>query len=401
VDKRIKILSVIDGLGFAGDESRLLSLAKNLDHDRFEHSVLTVNPQAYTRANEFEARREQYRGAGLKVDDLSEVAPERGGDWQILPKKLYTKAGVLRRARRLASVVRKWKVGVLDGHLESAGLVSVLAGRMTGAPASITLYCGGWVENDNSVWPRTTRLALRLASGVLTDSQIRANEMKALIPKRKSKVFVIPNGIPRPQSNRSSAEMRRVLGLPEDPRIRVVGMLGRLTEYKGQDVLLRAAQKVLQQEPETAFLAVGYTRDERYKSTLKRLAEDLGIANRVVITEYPGEIGDVWQAIDIHAHASLFDSLPISIAEGMSLGKPAVVTSAGGIPEIVKDRETGIVVPPGDANALSAGILELLRQPRLAQTLGWNARERYELMYRPEVMARAMEMYFCGLVTRS
>jgi glycosyltransferase involved in cell wall biosynthesis len=180
------------------------------------------------------------------------------------------------------------ETGRLDGHLESAGLVSVLAGRMTGVPSSITLYCGGWIENDDSVWPRTTRLALRLANGVLTDSQIRADEMKALIPKRKRKVFVIPNGIPCPQSNRSTAEMRRFFSLPEDPRIRVIGMVGRLIEYKGHDVLLRAAHKVLEHEPDTVFLAVGYTRDESYKAVLRRLAEDLGIADRVVVTEYPG-----------------------------------------------------------------------------------------------------------------
>jgi L-malate glycosyltransferase len=85
----------------------------------------------------------------------------------------------------------------------------------------------------------------------------------------------------------------------------------------------------------------------------------------------------------------------------MSLGKPAVVTSAGGIPEIVKDRQTGILVRAGDADALAAGILEMLRRPDLAEAFGRNARERYEQMYRPEVMARAMESYFCGLLTRN
>ncbi|MDQ2843783.1 MAG: glycosyltransferase [Acidobacteriota bacterium] len=393
---RIKVLSVIDGLGYAGDESRLLSLGRTLDRDRFDHSVLTVNPTAYTRANEFASRREQYLKAGISMNDLSEVSPEEDYFLKALPKKLYAKTGIFRRALRLARVVRKWNVHVLDCHLESAGLVGVLAGRLTGTPASITLYCGARVGNT-MVWAWPTRMALRLASAVLTDSRIRAAEMRALIPRRDHKVSVIPNGIPQPQSSRSSTEMRRLLGLPEDPQIRVIGMVGRLIEYKGHEVLLRAARTVLQREPNTAFLAVGYPRTESYKRSLLRQAQELGIAERFIITEYPGEIADVWNAIDIHAHASLFDSLPISIAESMSLGKPAVVTSAGGIPEIVQNGYTGIIVAPGDPDALAAALLVVLRQPALAERLGRNARSRYEQYYRPEIMARKMEEFFLNM----
>ena len=71
-----------------------------------------------------------------------------------LPAKLYSKTGILRRAMRIARVVRKWNVDVLDGHLESAGLVAVLAGRLTGRPASITLYCGHQRVGSQMVWSR-------------------------------------------------------------------------------------------------------------------------------------------------------------------------------------------------------------------------------------------------------
>lgn len=104
-------------------------------------------------------------------------------------------------------------------------------------------------------------------------------------------------------------------------------------------------------------------------------------------------------AVDIHAHASLFDSLPISIAEGMSLGKPAVVTSAGGIPEIVQDGETGLVVLPGDADALANGLLRMLREPELAGRLGEGARRRYEALYQPGTMVRALQEYFSELAS--
>ncbi len=396
---RIRVLSVIDGLGFAGDESRLLSLGQNLDSSRFQHSVLTLNPLAYATPDEFRARRQHYLDAGLEVEDLAEASPDFAFPMAALPAALYAKTGILRRARRLAHLIRKWRVQVIDGHLESAGLVGVLAGRLTGTPASITLYCGARVGSE-MVWPRSTRMALRMASAVLTDSQIRASQMRAFVRGNPEKVSVIPNGIPQPPSQRSSAEMRRILGLPPDPRVRIIGMVGRLVEYKGHEVLIHAAREVLARAPDTAFLAVGYTRTESYKQSLIRLAEELGIRDRFTITEYPGGIGDIWNAIDIHAHASLFDSLPISIAEGMSFGKPAVVTSAGGIPEIVQHGVTGLVVPPGDPASLAGALLDLLNSPELARRLGVKARERYEQFYRPEIMAREMENFFSGMLRR-
>lgn len=396
---RIRVLSVIDGLGFAGDESRLLSMSQALDRDRFEHSVLTLNRFAYTRPDEFEARSRQYRAAGVELKDLSDPDPGQTSNRHSVRAKLHAKTGIPRRVLRLSHAIREWKVDVIDARLESAGLVSTLAGQITRTPVAITIYCGQWVAGD-SFWPWTTRIALRLADTVITDSRVRADEMKALLRKRPQKVTVIPNGLLPPGSDRTSSEMREVLGLPQDPRIRIIGQIGRLIEYKGHTVFLKAARKILNDEPDTAFLIVGYTRNEEYKAGLKNLAEELGIAHRVVITDYRGTIGDIWAVIDIHAHASLFDSLPISIAEGMSLGKPAVVTAAGGIPEIVSHQQTGLVVPAGDADALASAVVDLLRQPALAHNLGQNARKRYEEFYTPEVMARAMENCFLGMLRR-
>ena len=403
----MRVLTVIDGLGFAGGESRILSMGQCFNRNGVRHSVLALNPHGYSASEEFFARREQYAKGGVQVDELAAVAPERTRTIAGPAGKLYSKAGILRRGRRLARVIRAWQVDVVDSHLESAGLVSVLAGRLTGTPVSMTMYCGAWTGQENAsadsdmVWPWTTRAALRWASGVLTDSHIRSRQMCALMPKHQNKFVVIPNGIPLPVSQRSRAEMRQLLGLPTDPSTRVVAQIGRFTPYKGQAVLLRAARKILDAEPNSAFLLVGYARESSYLTELRALASELGISDRVVMTEYPGPIGDVWQAVDIHAHASLFDSLPISIAEGMSLGKPAVVTSAGGIPEIVQHEQTGLVVPPGDADALAEALLRVLRSPDLAAQLGENARKRYEQLYQPESMARALEAYFTALVTRA
>lgn len=395
--RQIRLLSVIDGLGFAGDESRLLSMSCNLNRSRFTHSILTINRRNYGPEDEYFDRLHQFRRAGVLVEDLDEIEPEeKSWTQKVLPAAVYRKTGILRRARRLARFIKRRGVHVLDARLESAGLVACVAGRFSGTPSCVTMY-GGFTPGVGLTWPWGTRLAVKAATRVITDSEIRANQMRTFVPSRMSKVLVIPNGVPPAHSDRGVAEMRHILGLPEDLSIPVVGQIGRLIGYKGHEVFIAAARKVISELPRVAFLAVGYPRSEEYRNHLRSLATQLQIADRMIITEYSGQIGDVWKVIDIHAHASLFDSLPISIAEGMSVGKPAVVSDAGGIPEIVSDEETGLVVRTGDPAALAEGILRLLRNPSFARQLGANARTRYEKTYRPEKMTRQLESAFAAL----
>jgi glycosyltransferase involved in cell wall biosynthesis len=84
----------------------------------------------------------------------------------------------------------------------------------------------------------------------------------------------------------------------------------------------------------------------------------------------------------------------------MSLGKPAIVTSVGGIPELVENGRTGLLVPPGDAHALAEALLHLLRNPKIALDLGTEARRLYQEQYSPELVIRQIEQLFTGLTVR-
>ena len=183
-----------------------------------------------------------------------------------------------------------------------------------------------------------------------------------------------------------------------DPAIKIIGQISGIVPSKGHEVLLEAAERLLRHERNAVFLFVGYSRGyDDYLARLRQRIEELGLKDRVIVAGYPGPIGDVWSVIDIHVHASLFDSLPNAIIEGMSLGKPAVVTSVGGIPEIVTHEETGLVVPPRDAEALEVALTKLLRSPTFASQLGEAARRRHFERLRPEQMTSSMERLFLRL----
>jgi len=215
----------------------------------------------------------------------------------------------------------------------------------------------------------------------------------------KRDVVVIPNGIDPPVPTRSRDEVRKALGL--DPRSRVIAQIATLLPTKGQDVLLDAARIVLAQEREVVFLLLGFPRGgPAYADGLRAQAERLGIADRVRICGYPGNIGDVWSIVDIHAHPTLLDSLPQAIMEAMSLGLPSVVTPTGGIGSMVEHERTALVVPPRDPVSLADALLRLLREPQTAARLGRAANERYRERYTTAIMTRALEDLFARVAQR-
>jgi glycosyltransferase involved in cell wall biosynthesis len=299
-----------------------------------------------------------------------------------------------RTARRVSKLVRDLDIDVIDAHLGPGNLVGVMAGVMTNTPRVVTTY---HVEQwkPSWLWFAVHQWTLAMSDAIITDSDACAAQIRRWMIRRNPKIPVIPNGVVPPQSNKTVAEMRAQFGLPLDPDVKVIGQVSTLLPTKGHMVMIDAARTIHDRMPNTAFLLVGYVReDASYKDRLEAHAAELGLSDRVRVVSYPGPIGDVWKVIDVQAHPTMLDSLPNAIIEGMSLGRPAVVTSVGGIPTLVEDGVTGLVIPPNDAAALSDALLRVLSQPDFARTMGDAAQRRYLENYTPEIMARRLEDTF-------
>jgi glycosyltransferase involved in cell wall biosynthesis len=419
-DKRL-ILSLVHDLTFGGDTTRVLALARTIDTDRFEYMLVCVNrPDAEADSRKGSMIQELVE-AGVKVISLGK-AQGRTKPLSLRPDQVVRTGTVFWEVlRQLKRIIQDYQVDVIDAHLLVPNIVGSLCGVLTGVPTAITLYGTNVLPDELQVtatdaqfslqerqiprgkllmWRTPVRLSLELADVVITDSQARRRDIEAWKTWMKAPVQVIPNGIFRPVPMRTSADIRKEFGLPKSDEMRVIGQISRLIPSKGQRVLLEAARIVLSSKPETFFLIVGYDAPGAYKASLEQEAIRLGISERVRILAYPGHIGDVWGVIDIHAHASLHDSLPNAIIEGMSLGRPAVVTSTGGIPELVENEITGLIVPPGNPPALAEALLRFLHENGTARRLGEAARMRYEAQYCPEIMTRQVEDLFTDLIAR-
>ncbi len=397
--KPLRVLSVVSELLFGGDENRLLALARTIDRDRFDLTVLTLKAAHPTLDPYYGSMREQYAQAGIEVLDLGEGYPNQGRALGSA-RRFATSAAMLRRTLRgVCRIVRERRIDLIDTHGGPGGLIGIAAGVLTGKPRTLTTYhVEQW--DPRWLWNAVHPWTLRAADAILTDSDAVAGAVRAFLHQRAPRILVIPNGVVPPRSERDTSELRAAFGLPLDPAVRVVGQISSLFPTKGHGVLIEAAPAILRAQPNTAFLIVGFARrDATYRERLETRARELGIADRVRITSYPGPIGDVWKVIDAHAHPSMLDSLPNAIIEGMSLEKPAVVTSVGGIPTLVEDGRTGLVVPPGDAPALARALVRLLADEPYARSLARAARARYERGYTPEHMTRRIENAFadaCG-----
>ena len=397
---RTRILSVIDTLGMGGGEHRLLSFARTVDRDRFQHRIVTIQ-QADPSREAFWAMRQQYVEAGVGVSSLGDVPSPRRMRLCGAGHLVHAARRLRHRIDLLRGTMREWRADVVDAHLASAATVGVLAGAVTRTPAVMTLYSTGPLV-PAPFWGLLGRVVMGLASAVVTDSEARRRDIRRWMRPARPRVLVIPNGIARPAPTRGSDEIRAMIGIPRDPRIRVIAQVASIAKHKGHLVLIEAARAVLARRPEAVFVFVGYPAqgDPGYRDVVERAVRAHGLAERIRFLSYPGPIGDVWQVVDVQVHASTFDSLPNALIEGMSLAKPIVATRVGGVAEMLEDGRSALLVPPHDARALADALGRVLDDPALAIRLGAAAHDRYRQGYHAQVMTRALEDVFAEVASR-
>jgi glycosyltransferase involved in cell wall biosynthesis len=171
--------------------------------------------------------------------------------------------------------------------------------------------------------------------------------------------------------------VRAELGL--SPEACAVGILGGVQEWKGQSVVVEAAAKALPRIPELRCLIVGgvHRAGRAYAEGLERRVRELGLGAIVQLTGFRQDVPDVANALDIVVHASTRpEPFGRVILEAMLLARPVIAASAGGVPELIEDGETGFLVPPGNPEALAQRIMALARDPERRRRIGAEAQRQ-------------------------
>jgi glycosyltransferase involved in cell wall biosynthesis len=201
-----------------------------------------------------------------------------------------------------------------------------------------------------------------------------------------SKVRVIHNSTEIPSLEgleTTSREVREELGIPPDAT--VVGVSAALVPIKGHAYLLAAFAAALGALPNCVLVLAG---DGPRRTDLEQQAHRLGIADRVWFLGHRTDIQRVVQAYDVVALASVTESLPFSLLEGMAYERPALATAVGGVPELVEDGVNGRLVPPRDVDALSEALIDLLGDMERLERMGKAARRRVQSEFNAGRMVR-------------
>jgi len=170
---------------------------------------------------------------------------------------------------------------------------------------------------------------------------------------------------------RSADGVREELGLPD--RAPIVGTVAQFRPEKGHVYLLEAAAIVRRAYPEARFVLVG---DGPTGRDIRRRAQELGLDGSVVFTGGRSDAPRITAACDIFVLPSIHEGISIALLEAAALGKPCVVTRAGGVPELIEHGSNGLIVPPRSPKALAEGISTLLADPGLRVRLGNRSRKR-------------------------
>lgn len=345
----LRVLHVIKGLGRGGAERLLVDGYAAADPGRVTLSYGYFLPWK-------DAFVPELRGLGAEVTCYE--AP--------------TAAAILGAAATLARHVRRWRADLVHAHLPLAGVAARLAGALCRVPVVYTEH--NLQERYHPLTRRANLATWRLqAHALAVSAEVAASAERHA--GRRVPLQVVTNGVPlerfAPRPVEGAAVRARLGIAPEAP---VVGTVVVFRPQKRLDLWLEAASAIRRELPSARFLIVG---DGPARAELERRRRDLDLTDTVHLVGLQEDVRPYLAAMDVYLMSSDFEGLPIALLEAMAMGLPPVVTSVGGVPEVVS-TDCGLLVGPGDPLALARATLGLLRDPGPRESLGRAARRRVE-----------------------
>jgi glycosyltransferase involved in cell wall biosynthesis len=312
---------------------------------------------------------------------LTEELAKRGVEVRFAPmppwRKLFSyprRAGAVRALREAILAVRP---GLL--HVNDIWWVPQTLRAVAGVRIPIVAHVRQEIEP-----PKVRRYELDKVDLVLPmSSQIRQSLEKGGVLPERLKVLHSGVDLGAVPDHEDGREIRRRFDIPVDAL--VLGTVANLFARKGYDVMLRALPEIVATFPQVHYLIVG-TGDVDYETRLRTMVRDLELESRVHFAGFQESVYPCLAAMDLYVHPALMEGFGIAVLEAMAMRKPVVATTAGGLPEVAQDGDTGILVPPGDPDALARAVLLLLQDPTRCRKLGEAGRDRVAALFTADAM---------------
>jgi len=275
----------------------------------------------------------------------------------------------------LTGLCLKEKFDLVATHTSKGGFIGRMAARIAGVP-NIVHHAHGFSFNkvlgplSHKVFVQLERLAARAGDFIISVNGEHRSMAIRLGVEAPSRICTVHNGIDfRPHLEADGRKARRELGFKDSDLL--VGSVGRLAPQKGFVHLVRAMPLLLAEVPAAQLILAG---EGPLLTELEAEARQSGVGDRIHFLGFRRDVPELLAACDVFALPSLWEGLSISLLEALAAGRPIVATDIDGNREAIEDGKTALMVPAADPAGLAAALKEILTNPRLAATLGHNAR---------------------------
>lgn len=357
----LDVLHTESSAGWGGQEARTVLEAEHLT--RRGHRVRIAGPP----------------GSGIERE-----AKRRGLPFFALPMRSVAD---LSAYVRLARLLRRERPLVLHTHSSKDSWLAGVAGRRAEVPALLRTR-----HVFIPVRPHRLNPVYWLADRVIVTASATRDHLVEACGLPPGRVVVLPTGVDLEKfgPHVSGRAFREEFGL--GPRAPAVGIVAQLRGSKGHDHFIEAARLLSGKRPDARFFIVG---DGLWRGLVAEKVRREGVEGRVVMTGYREDVPAVLAALDVLVIASTrTDGVPQAGLQALATGVPVVGTKVGGIPEIVLDGETGLLVEPGDARALAEAVEALLADPARRERMGRAGVRMVRGRFSLEAMLDALEKVY-------
>jgi glycosyltransferase involved in cell wall biosynthesis len=366
-DGRIRVVFCLDNFGVGGSELNAVRLAEQLDRSRFRLSVAALRASG--------TLLERYAKAGVPV--------------HVFPVRSLYGASAVHQGLRFARFLVQERADVVHSHDIYNNLFATVWARVARVPAVIASR-RWWHTLNRPAHRIACAVGYRLAHRVLANCEAVAASLVQDERIPADRVVVVPNFVDasafEPLSGSTREQLLAAFGVPHDAL--VVGVVARLNPIKDHASLIRAIGTLAPRWPRLHLVVVGrgQSRDE-----LGRLVAELGLADRVHFVGLQPQRPNLHAVFDLSVLPSRSEGFPNVVLEAMASATPVVATAVGGTRDAVINGETGLLVPPGDTQALTIAIDTLLGDPARRSAMGTAAQQRARRLYQASSAVPVLE----------
>ena len=369
------MLQLIDSFNQGGSERQALQLTRLLAQSgKFEVRLAALSPEGSLRST-------------IEDLDLGEIPS--------FPLNNFYDANAVRQLSRFVQWLKTARISVLHTHDFYTNVFGMTAGALARLPVRIASM-RETAGMRTSTQKRVQRVAYSLAHHVVGNSNA-VREVLITEGLSPEKVSVVYNCLDLrrlvPQTS-SRSEALALLGLQgeTDPPRRFISIVANMRhDVKDHPMFLRAARRVVEAVPEASFLLAG---EGELTDSLRALARELGIQDSTHFLGRCEKVAELLSVSEICVLSSKAEGFSNSILEYMAAGRPVVATDVGGAAELIREGETGYLVPAGDDEMMAARLISLLRDPNRSQMMGAEGRRIVEEQFSCEAqLARTEDLY--------